>query len=92
MARIIVVEDEAHLAEGLRYNLEAAGHEVEVVDDGAQAVERIADAERPVELVVLDLMLPGLSGFEVARRVRATGNFVPGSASRRRSTIFDFRS
>ncbi|HVP30093.1 MAG TPA: response regulator transcription factor [Myxococcota bacterium] len=77
MARILVVEDEAHLAEGLRYNLEAAGHEVEVVDDGATAVERIADAEHPVGLVVLDLMLPGLSGFEVARRVRATGNFVP---------------
>jgi DNA-binding response OmpR family regulator len=77
MARILVVEDEAHLADGLRYNLEAAGHEVEVVDDGAVAVARIADAARPVELVVLDLMLPGLSGFDVARRVRATGNFVP---------------
>lgn len=77
MPRILVVEDEAHLAEGLRYNLEAEGHEVEIARDGRTAAERLADAARPVDLVILDLMLPEMSGFEVARRVRASGNYVP---------------
>jgi DNA-binding response OmpR family regulator len=76
MARILVVEDEAHLAEGLAFNLEAEGHEVETVAEGPAAVERMA-SDPPFDLVVLDLMLPGMSGFEVARRVRATGNYVP---------------
>jgi DNA-binding response OmpR family regulator len=71
------VEDEAHLAEGLKYNLEAEGHTVEVAGDGLAAVERIADSGRPVDLVILDLMLPGLPGYEVARRARAAGNYVP---------------
>jgi DNA-binding response OmpR family regulator len=77
MSRILVVEDEAHIAEGLQFNLEAEGHSVELASDGSAAAERIADAERPLDLVILDVMLPGLSGFEVARRVRAAGNFVP---------------
>jgi DNA-binding response OmpR family regulator len=77
MSRILVVEDEAHIADGLRYNLEAEGHEVEIASDGRAAAERLADAERPLDLVVLDLMLPEMSGFEVARRARAAGNYVP---------------
>jgi DNA-binding response OmpR family regulator len=77
MPRILVIEDEAHIAEGLKFNLEAEGHEVEVASDGLRGAERLADAARPVELVILDLMLPGLSGFEVARRARAAGNLVP---------------
>jgi DNA-binding response OmpR family regulator len=77
MSRILVVEDEAHLADGLRYNLEAEGHEVEIAGDGRSAAERLADASRPVDLVILDLMLPEMSGFEVARRARAVGNYVP---------------
>jgi DNA-binding response OmpR family regulator len=77
MSRILVVEDEAHLAEGLKYNLEAEGHTVEVAGDGPAAVERIADSGRPLDLVILDLMLPGLPGYEVARRARAAGNYVP---------------
>jgi len=77
MPRILVVEDEAHLADGLRFNLEADGHEVEVIGDGAAAAERIADGSRPLDLVLLDLMLPGLSGFEVVRRARAAGILVP---------------
>ena len=72
-ARILVVEDDAHIADGLRFNLEAEGYSVEVVSDGRTAVERISDAEAPrLDLVVLDLMLPELSGFEVARRTRMT--------------------
>jgi DNA-binding response OmpR family regulator len=75
-ARILVVEDEAHLAEGLAFNLEQDGFAVEVVGDGESAVERIAGAPT-VDCVILDLMLPGLGGLEVARRVRAAGNYVP---------------
>ena len=77
MPRVLVVEDEAHIADGLRFNLEAEGHEVEIVGDGASAVLRLSDIEAPVDLVVLDLMLPEMGGYEVARRTRAAGNFVP---------------
>ena len=77
MTRILVVEDEEHLAEGLRWNLEAEGYEVVVAPDGLRAAELLAARERGVDLVILDLMLPGLSGFEVLRRARAAGDFVP---------------
>ena len=76
MARILVVEDEAHLAEGLAFNLEAEGHAVEIAAKGPAAAERLG-REPGFDLVVLDIMLPGMSGFEVARRVRASGNYVP---------------
>ena len=74
--RILVVEDEAHLAEGLQFNLEAEGYEVEVASDGPRAVELLTDPERHFDLVLLDVMLPGLGGFEVTRRARASGNYV----------------
>ena len=76
MPRVLVVEDEAHLAEGLAYNLEAEGYEVEVLADGRSAAERVQVAPA-LDLVILDVMLPGQSGFEVARRTRASGNYVP---------------
>lgn len=76
-SRILVVDDEAHIADGLRFNLEEEGHLVEVVADGRAAIERICDGGAPrLDLVILDLMLPELSGFEVARRTRAAGNYV----------------
>jgi DNA-binding response OmpR family regulator len=77
MARILIVEDEDHLAEGLRFNLEAEGYEVETVADGSSAVMRLTDPERGYDVVILDLMLPEMSGFEVARRTRAAGNRAP---------------
>jgi DNA-binding response OmpR family regulator len=77
MASILLVEDEAHLAEGLRFNLEAEGHEVEIEGNGRRACERLADASRPLDLVILDLMLPEVGGVEVLRRARAAGNYVP---------------
>jgi DNA-binding response OmpR family regulator len=77
MPRILVVEDEANLAEGLRFNLAAEGHEVEVARDGAAAAQRLADPAAGFDLAILDLMLPQLSGFEVLRRARAAGNYVP---------------
>ena len=74
--RILVVEDDAHIAEGLRFNLEAEGYEVEVAADGRRAVDRLTGPDVHFDLVVLDLMLPEMSGFEVARRTRASGNYV----------------
>jgi len=76
-SRVWVVEDEAHLAEGLQFNLEAEGYEVELFDDGAEACERLVAEEPSPDLVVLDVMLPSMNGFEVARRARAAGNYVP---------------
>jgi DNA-binding response OmpR family regulator len=74
--RILVVEDEAHIADGLRFNLEAEGYEVAVAPDGAEGARLLTDPDERFDLVILDLMLPEMSGFEVARRTRASGNFV----------------
>ena len=75
--RVLVVEDETHIADGVRFNLEQEGYEVVVVGDGRSAVEWLTESEEPAfDLVILDLMLPEMSGFEVARRTRAAGNFV----------------
>jgi DNA-binding response OmpR family regulator len=76
MAQILIVEDEAHIADGLRFNLEAEGHEVVLAATGFEAVEQLTDASQDFDLVILDLMLPGMSGFEVTRRTRAAGNYV----------------
>lgn len=69
MARILIVEDEEDLAGLLTYNLVAAGHTVEAVSHGASALARLK--ARPPDLLLLDLMLPDISGIEVARIVRA---------------------
>jgi len=76
MARILIVEDESHIADGLKFNLEQEGHEAIVCPNGREAVELLTDAEQDFELVILDIMLPEMSGFEVARRTRASGNYV----------------
>jgi two-component system phosphate regulon response regulator PhoB len=68
-ARIMVVEDEEALTTLLRYNLDAEGYEVETVGRGDDADTRLK--ERVPDLVVLDWMLPGLSGIELCRRLRA---------------------
>lgn len=75
MARILIVEDEAHLAEGLQFNLQAEGHEVSVAGDGETALEALET--KPFDAVVLDVMLPGRNGFEVAAELREKGNYVP---------------
>jgi DNA-binding response OmpR family regulator len=109
MSRVLIVEDEAHLAQGLRFNLEAEGHSVEVAGDGERAIELLlghkengqkqndraginknekenakrANGKRErspreeFDAVVLDVMLPGKDGFEVATELRAAKNFVP---------------
>ena len=75
--RVLVVEDEQHLAEGLRFNLEAEGFHAEVVDTGERALERLFDHHEPFDLVVLDVMLPKMDGFTVASELRRRQNFVP---------------
>lgn len=77
MSRLLVVEDEAHLAQGLQFNLEAEGHEVDIESDGAQALARILEHRGQYDAVVLDVMLPGKDGFAVVTELRAAGEFVP---------------
>jgi DNA-binding response OmpR family regulator len=75
--RVLIVEDEQHLAEGLRFNLEAEGFQAEIVDSGRPAIERLLDAQQHFDLVVLDVMLPDIDGFTVASELRQHQNFVP---------------
>src|SRR5215469_16040238 len=77
MSRVLVVEDEAHLAQGLRFNLEAEGYEADVVGDGESATERLLDRKENFDVVVLDIMLPGKDGFHVVSELRAARNYVP---------------
>jgi two-component system, OmpR family, alkaline phosphatase synthesis response regulator PhoP len=77
MSRILVVEDEQHLADGLRYNLEAEQYDVDVVDNGEEALKRLAVDSPRYDLVILDVMLPGIDGFEVVAELRRQRRFVP---------------
>ena len=77
MSRILVVEDEGHIAQGLRFNLEAEGHSVEIAEDGESALDRMLAKGEPFDLVLLDVMLPGKDGFTVARELRQQQNFAP---------------
>jgi DNA-binding response OmpR family regulator len=77
MSRILVVEDELHLAEGLRFNLEAEGYQVEVVETGEAALEQLLPDAARFDVVVLDVMLPGKDGFTVMRELRRAGQFIP---------------
>ncbi len=75
MMKILIVEDEQHLADGLRFNLEAEGYEVEIVGDGQAALDATAAAE--FDAIVLDIMLPLIDGFEVARTLRSSEDYTP---------------
>src|SRR5512146_782605 len=77
MTRILVVEDEVHLAEGLRFNLQAEGYSVEVTDNGEDALQRLLHQKERFDAVLLDVMLPGKDGFAVTRELRQAQNFVP---------------
>lgn len=77
MSRVLVVEDEAHLAQGLRFNLEAEGYAAEVVGDGEAATHRLLEKKENFDAVVLDIMLPGKDGFSVVSELRAARNYVP---------------
>ncbi len=77
MSRLLIVEDEAHLAEGLRFNLQAEGHSVQVAGDGESALEQLLETNEHFDAVVLDVMLPGKDGFAVAAALRQAKNYVP---------------
>jgi two-component system alkaline phosphatase synthesis response regulator PhoP len=77
MSRVLVVEDEAHLAQGLRFNLEAEGYAAEVVGDGESATDLLIEKKENFDVVVLDIMLPGKDGFHVVSELRLARNYVP---------------
>jgi DNA-binding response OmpR family regulator len=77
VSRIFIVEDEQHLADGLRFNLTAEGHDVDVAADGEHALQQLLAARGGYDAVILDVMLPGCDGFQVAKRLRREGEFVP---------------
>ncbi len=77
MARVLVVEDEVNIARGLRFNLELEGHDVHVLHDGDQAREVLIARKEPYDLLILDWMLPGLSGLDLCRGLRKHGLLMP---------------
>lgn len=77
MSTVLIVEDEKHLADGLRFNLEADNYEVEIAGDGETALELLIGQPKRFDAVVLDVMLPGKDGFEVAAELRQAGQFIP---------------
>jgi DNA-binding response OmpR family regulator len=74
---ILIVEDESHIAQGLRFNLEAEGYRAEVAQKGEEALKLLLQDGKKFDLVVLDVMLPGKDGFTVAQELRQAGNYVP---------------
>ena len=77
MSRVLVVDDERHIAEGVRFNLEADGHDVVIAETGERALTLLLDERTPFDVIVLDVMLPGKNGFAVASELRAAGQFIP---------------
>jgi DNA-binding response OmpR family regulator len=77
MGDILVVEDEEHLAKGLKFNLEAEGYRTQVVGDGEAALDLLLEKQTPFDLVVLDVMLPGKDGFTVATELRKANHYIP---------------
>ena len=77
MSRVLVVEDEQHLADGLRFNLEAEGYQVQLVESGEEALVRLLGNGSQFDVLVLDLMLPGKDGFTVMSELRQAGQFIP---------------
>ena len=77
MTHILVIEDEDHLAKGIKFNLQAEGYSVTTAPDGNVALETFDSANPPIDLVVLDLMLPGMSGYKVCEVLRQRGAMVP---------------
>jgi len=77
MSAVLVVEDEQHLADGLRFNLEAEGYTVNTVGDGEAALALLVEEQQHYDALVLDVMLPGKDGFAVAAELRAAGHYVP---------------
>ena len=74
---ILLVEDEEHLARGLKFNLEAEGYQTQVAGDGESALDLLLNQRREFDLLVLDVMLPGKDGFTVATELRKANDYIP---------------
>jgi DNA-binding response OmpR family regulator len=77
MSHVLIVEDERHLAEGLRFNLEAEGYKVQIAETGEAALAMLSADSPGFDVVVLDVMLPGIDGFTVIAEMRQSGQFTP---------------
>lgn len=77
MSRVLIVEDEVHIATGLQFNLEAEGHSAQIAGDGETALDLLLTKHEDFDVLVLDVMLPGKNGFAVAAQLREAKNFVP---------------
>ncbi len=77
MAHILIVEDEEHLAKGIKFNLQADGYRVTTVSTGTAALEVFEPEADSIDLVILDLMLPGMSGYAVCEKIRGMGLEIP---------------
>ena len=77
MMKILVVEDEENIAKGLRFNFEQEGYQVSLAEDGNTALSLHGDASPPFDLIVLDLMLPEMSGYETCRQLRRVDTDIP---------------
>ena len=77
MSRVLIVEDEEHLARGLKFNLEADGLNADIVGDGEAALKLLLNTTNGIDAVVLDVMLPGINGFEVVAQLRNAKQYVP---------------
>ena len=75
--RILIVEDELALAEGLAFNFQQEGYQVDLAADGPTALQQLDHADPPVDIVILDLMLPGMSGYEICREIRRNAIDLP---------------
>lgn len=75
MSRVLIVEDERHIADGLRFNFEAEGYEVDTAEAGQVALEKLGGSG--FDVLILDVMLPDIDGFQVIRTLRDRGDFIP---------------
>ncbi len=75
--KILIIEDEAHIATGLQLNLQSEGYEVEIASDGLTGLNKAQNSEEGFDLIVLDLMLPGMSGYSVCQHLRQQGYLMP---------------
>lgn len=75
--RILIVEDEEAIAIGLKFNFEQEGYDVLVAGDGPTALRIFQTASPPIDLIILDLMLPGMSGYEICKAIRTENKLVP---------------
>ena len=75
--QILVVEDERHLAMGIKFNLEEEGYRVTTVGNGPAALELLEENDPEIDLIILDIMLPGMSGYSVCESLRERGSDVP---------------